>query len=143
LDLWQRLAQAGRGQLFFARFEDQVLAGVFATYMGAKSWYKDGGSTREHSNVMAPYLLQWEVMRWLKGRGVTSYDLVGVTPPSQQGKGHILDSLEHFKSGFSQNVVEWIGTYDLPLSGKYKLWRSGGERLAVGYYAKVKHEFLY
>lgn len=142
LDLWARLAEAGTGQLFFASFEGQVLAGVYAVYLGKKSWYKDGGSTREHSNVMAPYLLQWEVMRWLKTKGVTSYDMVGVAPRAQVGH-HIMDSLEHFKSGFSQNITEWIGTYDVPLSGKYKLWQRGGERLAVAYHGRVKKEFLY
>ncbi|HSX14975.1 MAG TPA: peptidoglycan bridge formation glycyltransferase FemA/FemB family protein [Candidatus Saccharimonadales bacterium] len=142
LDLWQALASANMGQLFFARYQGQVLAGVFAIYLGKKGWYKDGGSVREHTNVMAPYLLQWEVMRWLKSKGVESYDLVGVAPREQAGH-HIMDSLEHFKAGFSQNVVEWIGTYDLPLSSKYGLWQKGGERLAVAYHARIKKEFLY
>lgn len=142
LDLWRSLAEAEQGQLFFAKFEGQVLAGVYAIYLGTKGWYKDGGSIREHSNVMAPYLLQWEVMRWLKGKGVSSYDLVGIPPQSQAGH-HIMDSLTHFKSGFNQAVTEWIGTFDLPLKSSYRLWRRGGERLAVGYHAKVKKEFLY
>lgn len=142
LDLWARLAAAKQGQLFFASYDGQLLAGVFAVYLGQKAWYKDGGSIRERSEVMAPYLLQWEVMRWLKGRGVESYDLVGVAPRAQAGH-HIMDSLEHFKAGFSQNVVEWIGTYDLPLSPRYAIWKGGGERLAVAYHARIKKEFLY
>jgi len=142
LELWRGLAAANQGQLFFARFEGQILAGVFAVHFGNKAWYKDGGSIREHTNVMAPYLLQWEVMRWLKARGVESYDLVGVSPRAMAGH-HIMDSLEHFKLGFSQDIVEWIGTYDLPLSMKYKAWHKGGERLAVAYHARVRKEFLY
>ncbi len=142
LELWQTLAQANQGKLYFARFDGQILAGVFAVHLGQKAWYKDGGSVREHSNVMAPYLLQWEVMRWLKGRGVTSYDLVGVSPRAMAGH-HIMDSLEHFKLGFSQNLVESIGTWDLPLSPKYALWHRGGERLVVAYHGRVKKEFLY
>jgi lipid II:glycine glycyltransferase (peptidoglycan interpeptide bridge formation enzyme) len=142
LDLWQSYASAQQGQLFFAKYQGQVLAGVFAIYMGNKGWYKDGGSIREHSNVMAPYLLQWEVMRWLRTKGAKSYDMVGVPPQSETGH-HIMDSLTHFKSGFSQSIVEWIGTYDLPLNSKYGFWRRGGERLAVAYHAKLKKEFLY
>jgi len=142
IDLWSRLAGAGEGQLFFASYQGQILAGVFAVYLGKKSWYKDGGSVREHTNVMAPYLLQWEVMRWLKSKGVTSYDMVGVSPRAKAGH-HIMDSLEHFKSGFSQTIVEWIGTWDVPLSSKYKLWHRGGERLAVAYHGRVKKEFIY
>ena len=63
---WRLHAAAGQGQLFFASLDGTLLAGVFATFMGRKAWYKDGGSTKEHSAVMAPHLLQWEVMRWLK-----------------------------------------------------------------------------
>ena len=142
IELWKALAAAGHGQLFFASFEGQVLAGVYAVHMGTKGWYKDGGSVREHTNVMAPYLLQWEVMRWLKGQGVTTYDLVGVAPRDQAGH-HIMDSLEHFKLGFSQNIVEFVGTFDLPLKPVYKLWKAGGERVTVAYHARVKKEFLY
>jgi lipid II:glycine glycyltransferase (peptidoglycan interpeptide bridge formation enzyme) len=37
---------------------------------GTKALYKDGGSVREHTEVQAPYALQWEIMRWLKAHGV-------------------------------------------------------------------------
>lgn len=142
LELWKGLAAANQGQLFLAQYEGQVLAGVFAVHFGKKAWYKDGGSIREHTNVMAPYLLQWEVMKWLRAKGVESYDMVGVAPRAQAGH-HIMDSLEHFKLGFSQAMVEWIGTYDLPLSIKYQAWQRGGERLAVAYHGRIKKEFLY
>ena len=87
---WRLHAAAGQGQLFFASLGGQVLAGVFATYLGSKAWYKDGGSTKEHAAVMAPHLLQWEVMRWLKARGVEAYDLVAVPPAGELTPAHPL-----------------------------------------------------
>lgn len=56
---WELQAASGQAQLFFASWEGQVLAGVFATFLGSHGWYKDGGSIKEHSELMAPHLLQW------------------------------------------------------------------------------------
>ena len=112
---WRLHAAAGQGQLFFASLDGEVLAGVFATYIGSKAWYKDGGSTKEHAAVMAPHLLQWEVMRWLKARGVEAYDLVAVPPASELNPSHPLYGLYRFKSGFSEHITEYVGTWDLPI----------------------------
>ena len=142
-DYWKAEAEAGLGQLFFASFEGKTLAGAYAQVLGSHGWYKDGGSIREHQELMAPYALQWEIMRWLKQRQVESYDMVGVPPRDQLGKGHILDSLFQFKSGFSQDHRDFIGAYDLPLSPKYPLWAKLGERASVAYQSKVKKDYFY
>ena len=55
---WELQAASGQGQLFFASWQGQVLAGVFATFVGTRGWYKDGGSIKEHSELMAAPLLQ-------------------------------------------------------------------------------------
>lgn len=137
------LSEAGQGQLFFASFEGQLLAGIFVIQVGSKSWYKDGGSIREHSNVMAPYLLQWEAMKWLKAKEVDSYDMVGVPPRKLMNPDHILYSLYQFKSGFEPEVTEFIGAWDIPLSSKYKLWAAGGERAISAYHSKIHHDYFY
>ena len=144
-DFWTSHAEAGRGQLFFASYQGKVLAGDFVTYLGTKGLYKDGGSTREHNEVQAPYLLQWEVIRWLKAHGVTEYDLHG-TPPAEdiENPKHPLAGLARFKTGFSPNVVEYIGTYDLVLSSaRYRVWTGIGERIAASYSHRVKNELFY
>ena len=112
---WRLHAAAGQGQLFFASLDGEVLAGVFATYIGSKAWYKDGGSTKEHQSVMAPHLLQWEVMRWLKSRGIDHYDLVAVPSAADLNPEHPLYGLYRFKSGFSDRITEFVGTWDLPI----------------------------
>ena len=38
---------------------------------GRKYWYMGGASSDEKRNRMPTYLLQWEVMRWAKKRGMT------------------------------------------------------------------------
>jgi len=143
-DFWRGHAEAGCGQLFFAHYDGQVVAGAFITYLGSKGLYKDGGSGREHANVQAPYALQWGIMKWLKAHGVTEYDLHG-TPPADKidDDAHPLHGLARFKTGFNEHVTEYIGTYDLPLSDKYKLWTKFGERLVAGYAHRIKKELFY
>jgi peptidoglycan pentaglycine glycine transferase (the first glycine) len=141
---WRLHAAAGQGQLFFASLEGQVLAGVFATYIGRKAWYKDGGSTKEHSAVMAPHLLQWEVMRWLKARGIEAYDLVAVPPAADLTPSHPLYGLYRFKSGFSDHITEFVGTWDLPIRrSRYSAWNRIAERAAHQWSYRVRRDLLY
>lgn len=130
-DYWSAQAAAGDGQLFFASLGDEVLAGAFITRMGSKGWYKDGGSVRRHHEVMAPYALQWSIMKWLKEKGVASYDLVAVPPKDQLTEAHPLYGLWRFKSGFCSDITEYCGTLDVVLHPRrYALWTSLGERIA-------------
>jgi lipid II:glycine glycyltransferase (peptidoglycan interpeptide bridge formation enzyme) len=141
---WRLHAAAGQGQLFFASLDGEVLAGVFATYIGKKAWYKDGGSTKEHAAVMAPHLLQWEVMRWLKARGVEAYDLVAVPPASELNPAHPLYGLYRFKSGFSERITEYVGTWDLPMRRRrFAAWNAVAERAAHQWAFRVRHDLLY
>jgi lipid II:glycine glycyltransferase (peptidoglycan interpeptide bridge formation enzyme) len=141
---WHLHAAAGQGQLFLASLDGEVLAGVFATYLGKKAWYKDGGSTKEHAAVMAPHLLQWEVMRWLKARGVEAYDLVAVPPRDELNPAHPLFGLYRFKSGFSEHITEYVGTWDLPISRRrFAAWNAVAERAAHQWAYRVRHDLLY
>jgi lipid II:glycine glycyltransferase (peptidoglycan interpeptide bridge formation enzyme) len=141
---WHLHAAAGQGQLFFASLDGEVLAGVFATYLGRKGWYKDGGSTKEHAAVMAPHLLQWEVMRWLRSRGVEAYDLVAVPPAAELTPAHPLYGLYRFKSGFSERITEYVGTWDLPIRrSRHAAWNAVAERAAHQWAYRVRHDLLY
>jgi lipid II:glycine glycyltransferase (peptidoglycan interpeptide bridge formation enzyme) len=144
LDYWRSMAAAGQGQLFLAKHEDDVLAGVFATYIGKRAWYKDGGSFDIKRDLNASYLVQWEVMRWLMARGIESYDMVGTPNRDAVGTGDARDGLYTFKSKFNPDITEFMGCWDLPLSGfKYKLWRKVGERVAGRMAMQRPEKFLY
>jgi lipid II:glycine glycyltransferase (peptidoglycan interpeptide bridge formation enzyme) len=141
---WELQAASSQGQLFFASLRGQVLAGVFATFLGTRGWYKDGGSIKEHSDLMAPHLLQWEVMRWLRQRGVRSYDLVAVPHSTQLSAGHPLYGLYRFKSGFSETVTDFVGTWDLVLRPRaYGAWLRWGEPTAERINRYLHHDLLY
>ncbi len=143
-DYWRAQAEAGQAQLLFATHEGEVLAGIFATYIGQRGWYKDGGSFDKKRELQASYLMQWETMRWLKHQGVTSYDMVGVPNRDQVGTGDARDGLYSFKSKFNPEITEFIGCWDLaPSSQKYRFWRKFGERVASRLANRAPEKFLY
>jgi lipid II:glycine glycyltransferase (peptidoglycan interpeptide bridge formation enzyme) len=65
-------------ELLLAKYEDEPLAGLMVFAQGPRAWYLFGASSNEHRDRMPTYLLQWEAMRWARGRGCTEYDLWGV-----------------------------------------------------------------
>jgi len=139
---WQALEKAKMGQLFLASYKRQVLAGIFVTIFNQKAYYKDGGSLTIYRNLMAPYLLQWEAIRWAKSHGATSYDLVAVPPISElDNPNHLLYGLYQFKRGFAREVVEFVGCWDLILSNQ-PLWRKI-EKIYTKLYAKIFKNLFY
>jgi serine/alanine adding enzyme len=144
LDYWQSQITALQGQLLFAQAGGEILAGIFVTYLGHRAWYKDGGSFDRHRELNATYLMQLETMRWLKSKGIHTYDMVGVPNPDQVGSGDSRDGLYEFKAKFNPDITEFIGTYDLVESPlKYKLWLKFGERVASKVANSQPERFLY
>ncbi|HEY7928097.1 MAG TPA: peptidoglycan bridge formation glycyltransferase FemA/FemB family protein [Candidatus Dormibacteraeota bacterium] len=143
-DCWARLGSRDQGRLFFAVHGGEVLAGAFVAHLGRRGWYKDGGSTRHSSQLMAPYLLQWEVMRWLRARGVEDYDLVAVPRPAELTADHPFAGLHRFKSGFNERVTEYAGVWDWPVRPRaLAVWNLAGERIARQWTARVHDDFFY
>jgi lipid II:glycine glycyltransferase (peptidoglycan interpeptide bridge formation enzyme) len=141
---WRSQIEAGQGQILFAKHEGEVLAGIFVTYIGQRSWYKDGGSFDRNRELQASYAIQWGTMQWLKQRGITSYDMVGVPNRDQVGTGDARDGLYAFKSKFNPEITEFIGCYDLVLDPvKYAFWLKAGERMAARLARRRPEKFLY
>lgn len=142
---WQRFEKAGFGQLFFAYFEDKVVAGAYAVTFGTKTTYKDGASIRKRTAYGASHFLQWNVIEWAKSKGGLIYDFCG-SPPSDE-----LDNTEHpfhkiglFKTAFNKTATDYVGCYDLIISPvRYKAWTKIGERVYRHYYYKHTKDYYY
>lgn len=142
---WQRFEKAGLGQLFFAVFETQVVAGAYAMVYGTKSTYKDGASIRKRTAYGASHFLQWNVIEWAKTHGALIHDFCG-SPPSDE-----LNNTEHphygigqFKTAFNKQVIDYIGCYDLVISPvRYKAWSKIGERAYRHFYFKRTKDYYY
>lgn len=132
-NFWKTFINANMGQLFFARYDGTVVAASFGLVLGDKGTYKDGASIRERTAYGASHLLQWEMIKWMKARGVAMYDLCG-TPPVSQSKNpaHPLYGVGRFKTSFNKTITEYVGAYDLAVSPtRYRLWRTVGQRVVL------------
>lgn len=139
---WQRFETAGYGQLFFAYFDGQVVAGAYAMAYGTKSTYKDGASIRQRTAYGASHLLQWHVIQWAKSRGVLIHDFCG-SPPSDEinNPEHPHHGVGLFKTSFNKTITDYIGCYDLIINpNSYKIWSKLGERIAVRLHYRKHHD---
>lgn len=142
---YQRYEAAGLGQLFFAEFEGQVVAGAFAICFGTKSTYKDGASVRQRTAYGASHLLQWHVITWAKEHGALTHDLCGA-PPIAESKNpqHPYYGIGLFKTSFNKEITEYVGAYELPVQPlKSKLWTKFIEKAVRRVYYKKHHESYY
>lgn len=130
---WRSFAESGRGQLFFAYYDGQIVAGAYCMYLGKKGLYKDGASVRQKTAYGASHLLQWEAIKWMKAQGVTSYDLCGAPHSSEIKNEHNpFYGIGRFKTSFNKHVTDYVGCYDLPINSfRYKIWQKIGHRLAI------------
>ncbi len=79
------------------------VAGLLGVIWGSTGIYYYGGSSKAHRELMAPYLLQWEAIRYCRDHGCTSYDLFGIAPEGTPD--HPWASVSEFKAKFGGNVL--------------------------------------
>ena len=129
---WTTYGSTNGGRLYFAFMEgeDEPLAGAFIMVNGKKAVYKDGGSRRTGHKHFA-HLLQWNIIKDLRDGGIESYDLHGVPPAdSLHDPSHPMAGLAMFKLSFSQNIVQYVGAYDVVIKkNKYAAWSKYGEKV--------------
>lgn len=142
---WQSFAANGSGQLFFAYFESQIVAGAYAMVYGEKSTYKDGASIRERTAYGASHLLQWEVILWAKEQGSSLHDFCG-SPPSDEinNPSHPHYGVGRFKLSLSKQVVDYVGVYDYVISKtRYTAWKKLGEKVHRKWYFMRTRDYYY
>ena len=100
----------GKGSLFFAEYRGVLLATALVIRFGPRATYFYGGSRDVHREVMAPYLLHFEIMRKAKGLGHEWYDLWGIAPDDEPD--HPWRNLTVFKSKFGGVEEHLVPTMD-------------------------------
>jgi len=107
-------------KLYFAEYDGKIITANIISFFGDMVTYVHGASSSEYRNVMAPYLLQWYVIRKAKGLGFKFYDFFGVDEARWPG-------VTRFKRGFEGEEVEYPGTFDFVFNSyfylAYKLFR--------------------
>ncbi|HEY3298510.1 MAG TPA: peptidoglycan bridge formation glycyltransferase FemA/FemB family protein, partial [Armatimonadota bacterium] len=125
-NMWDTLVEPGYAKLFLTEYEGEAVAGALSFIFGDKCWYTYGASSNRHRNVMPNHLMQWRMIEWAKECGCSWYDFRGVSQQKESDSGDHLSGLNRFKEGFGAQFVEYIGEFDLPLSGAwYWAWTVG------------------
>ena len=114
-DMMRAMREAGQGHLFFAVYEGTPLAGVFIFTFGEKYWFMHGASSTEKRSYNPNHLLQWEVMRWARRRGIRYYDMVGIPKPEDRNEDDPYYGVYRFKIGFGGEITDFLGCLDLPI----------------------------
>lgn len=128
---WQIMVRSGLAQVLVASVEGEPVASAVICSLGEVAAYKEGASLRDRPVPGVSQLVQYEGMRWAIERGARVYDLVGVPHTSQlDDTSHPRHGIGKFKRGFTKEVVDWVGAYDLVLRPRrYAVWQRGGERV--------------
>lgn len=116
-------------RLFVAEYDGEVIAANLLIIFGTTATYVHGGSGDRQRAVMAPYLLQWEQMKFAKAKGCTRYDFGGIQTHAARGTRHAKRSWEgitRFKIGFApeEKPIVFPGGFDIVLRPMhYALYR--------------------
>lgn len=101
-------------RLLIAKYKKKIITAWIVFVWRDFLYYPYGASTDTHKNIQSNSLMMWEAIRYGKNLGLKTFDLWG----REEGKG-----FTRFKEGFGPTVVEFSGSWDLPLSPLYSLYR--------------------
>jgi lipid II:glycine glycyltransferase (peptidoglycan interpeptide bridge formation enzyme) len=113
--MWNIMKKSGVAKLWTATYEEETLAAWILFVWKDTLYYPYGASSRNRRETMAPNLLLWEIMKWAKQNGMTSFDLWGAMGPNPD----INDpwyGFHRFKLGYNPKLVEFSGSFDYVLS---------------------------
>lgn len=104
-------------EFFLAKYKDEYVSGAMVIFYDDAGFYHQGASIQKYAKVPAPYLLQWEIIREVKARGLRYYNFWGVAPEDKPR--HPWAGLSLFKKGFGGFSEEYVPAQDLVLKNSY------------------------
>ncbi|MDD5071348.1 MAG: peptidoglycan bridge formation glycyltransferase FemA/FemB family protein [Patescibacteria group bacterium] len=119
IDYYKEMLKFGRDfiKIFFARHKGEPISTGIFSFFGNTATYMHGASSNASRNLMAPYALQWEVIKLAKKMGYKYYDFFGIDEKKWPG-------VTRFKKGFGGQEMNYPGTFDLIFdSGWYSVYK--------------------
>ena len=83
-----------------------LVASIIGSAIGNTGIYLLGASNEIGMKNKGSYLLQWEMIKWLKQKGCQRYDLGGINLDDNPG-------VYHLKSGITDQEVFGMGSYEI------------------------------
>ena len=88
-------------QIFICSINDEPLSAMVTSVIGKTGIYLLGGTSKKGLELSSSYLLQWEVIKWMKAHGLTQYDLGGIDKEENPG-------VYTFKSGMGGEEISYL-----------------------------------
>lgn len=98
-------------EFFFAKYKNKILAAALVIYYGDTATFLYGAMSENYKNIMASYLLHWEIIKRAKKLGFKFYDFYSLSP-NENDVSHPWYGFSIFKRKFGGKVVNYIGGYD-------------------------------
>jgi lipid II:glycine glycyltransferase (peptidoglycan interpeptide bridge formation enzyme) len=117
------LMPAGMMHLELALADGQPVASAIFHDYGRLSTYTYAGSLPAARATNTSALLLWNGMLNAKARGMQKMDLYGIAPDDAPAS-HPWAGFTSFKRKFGGEVVRHAGTWDIPITPKYKIYRA-------------------
>jgi lipid II:glycine glycyltransferase (peptidoglycan interpeptide bridge formation enzyme) len=92
---------------------EKALASAIILFYGQSALYLYGGSSDVNRNLMAPYLLHWQIIKDSRARNLKEYNFLGVAPNDDEK--HPWAGITRFKKQFGGEQIDIAGSYDLPI----------------------------
>jgi len=109
-------------RLYFAKYENNTLAGIVTLFRGVDAYYLYGASSDNKRNFMPAYALQLKAIEDAKNYGCKNYDFFGIPPCKDNA--HPMSGLYLFKTGFGGKIIHRPGSYDFPYRNiLYRIFR--------------------
>ena len=97
-------------KLWTASLEEKIIAAAIVGYYGNTVTYLHGASDYRYREIMAPNLLQWQIIKRAKSQNYKYYDFHGIAPQGQPN--HPWVGITRFKKGFGGKEIAYPGTFD-------------------------------
>lgn len=120
--MWETLSQSNLIVILAAWHDEQIISVLLVNHFGPHAALIQGGSISHSKKLHPNYLLVWEAMKWAKTVGCITLDLWGIPDDAEGSLEKDKETMRRrtdglwgvycFKSGFSSNVVPYVGAYD-------------------------------
>ena len=133
------------GQLFFAKFQGQIVAGAFALCLEKNQLTKTAlasvsAKLMAHRTFYSGVLFSGRVSEG--SQRMTCAERRQATVSTT--KHNFLHGVGQFKTSFSKKVTDYVGAFDLVINArKYSVWRSLAERLLLRFYRNILRKNWY
>ena len=116
-EMYDLFVPRGEAQFLVAEAENTPMsAAMFMLYGDEVVYLFSGSDERYMREYNAQYELQWHMLKYASEHSFKRYNFYGIHGLPKEGEH---DGVYEFKKGFGGQVIEMIGTYELPIDYKF------------------------